>query len=199
MDCPKAAIARLCDPDHQVSVHYIVDKFGDITQLVGEDYRAWHAGVGKWRSMDDVNSGSIGIELCNDGTEPFEEGQMLALKALLADIMNRWDIPAKNVIGHSDMAPGRKQDPGRFFDWCILANSGLAVFRGEQHNKKIPFFDAAQHFGYFLSNPDDGDCHDAVLEAFRSRFRPEVFGPLNEDDTQIMSDLVQTYFRSQEA
>jgi len=76
MDCPKAAIARLCDPAHQVSVHYIIDKFGDITQLVGEAYRAWHAGVGKWLSIDDVNSASIGIELCNDGTQCFEEGHM---------------------------------------------------------------------------------------------------------------------------
>jgi N-acetylmuramoyl-L-alanine amidase len=198
MDCPKAAIARLCDPAHQVSVHYIIDKFGNITQLVGEAYRAWHAGVGKWLSIDDVNSASIGIELCNDGTQCFEEGQMHALKALLADIMKRWDIPAKNVIGHSDMAPGRKQDPGRFFDWRILTNSGLAVFRGKLHNRKLPFFEAAQQFGYFLPNLDDADRQYAVLEAFRSRFRPEAFGPLNEDDIQIMSDLVQTYFGSQE-
>ena len=198
MDCPKAAIARLCDPVHQVSAHYIVDKLGDITQLVGEVYRAWHAGVGNWLSINDVNSASIGIELCNDGTQRFDKEQMHALKALLADIMKRWDIPAKNVIGHSDLAPARKQDPGRFFDWRILANSGLAVFRGEQHNKKIPFFNAAQQFGYFLPNLDDMARRELVLEAFRSRFRPEVFGPLNEDDIQIMSDLVQTYLGSQE-
>ena len=93
-----------------------------------EARRAWHAGAGAWRGRDDVNSRSIGIELANPGDRPFPDPQMVALERLLRGIMARWDIPAPGVIAHSDMAPSRKGDPGRRFDWRRLALQGLSVW-----------------------------------------------------------------------
>jgi N-acetylmuramoyl-L-alanine amidase len=105
--------------------------------------------------------------------------------------MQRWGIAAQGVIGHSDMAPGRKQDPGRWFDWQELAKEGLAVYRGARHSHLLPFAEAAERFGY--SRPEGTTAEQSLLEAFRQRFRPKATGPLSEDDLQILSDLAQTY------
>jgi len=122
-----AALDRLCDPGAEVSAHYLVDYDGSVSALVEEDKRAWHAGAGAWGEIADVNSHSIGIELQNDGAEPFGEPQMAALEALLRDVMARWGIPPEGVIGHEHCAPGRKIDPGPRFDWARLARQGLAA------------------------------------------------------------------------
>lgn len=127
MASARAAIDRLCDPNFEVSAHYVIARDGRVTQLVSEGQRAWHAGAGEWAGVDDINSRSIGIELDNAGNHPFSEPQMAALEALLPDTMARWGIPAHGVIGHSDMAPGRKFDPGPHFDWARLARQGLAA------------------------------------------------------------------------
>lgn len=116
-----AAIERLCDPIREVSAHYIISRKGEVTQLVEEGKRAWHAGKSNWRGIEDVNSHSIGIELDNSGFEPFSEPLMNALEPLLKEIMSRWNIEFRNVIGHEDCAPGRKFDPGPKFDWQRLA------------------------------------------------------------------------------
>lgn len=121
-----ASRARLCDPVAEVSAHWLVDLDGTAEQLVDESLRAWHAGAGMWRGQDDINSRSVGIELQNPGDQPFPEPQMRALEDLLRGIMARWGIPPDGVIAHSDMAPGRKSDPGRRFDWRRLALQGLA-------------------------------------------------------------------------
>ena len=125
------ALARLCDPSSQVSAHYLIDEDGTVTNLVPEEKRAWHAGKAYWRGITDVNSASIGIELVNPGHEfgyrPFPEPQMDALLPLLADIMDRHDIARANVVGHSDVAPARKIDPGEYFDWARLGQLGLAL------------------------------------------------------------------------
>lgn len=126
MPCCAASRARLCDPQAQVSAHWLIDLDGRAEQLVDEGQRAWHAGAGMWRGLDDINSHSIGIELQNTGDAPFPEPQMAALEALLRDIMARWSIRPEGVIAHSDMAPGRKTDPGPRFDWRRLARQGLA-------------------------------------------------------------------------
>ena len=115
-----AARDRLCDPAAEVSAHWLIDEAGEATALVPEDRRAWHAGAGAWGGASDVNSRSIGIELANPGDRPFPEPQMAALESLLAAIRTRWGIPPARVIAHSDMAPGRKTDPGPFFDWARL-------------------------------------------------------------------------------
>ena len=122
-----AAIHRLCDPQAEVSAHYVISRQGAVTQLVEDDMRAWHAGAGSWRGLDDLNSRSIGIELDNAGTHPFAEPQMQALEELLVRVMARWQIGPEGVIGHSDLAPGRKIDPGPHFDWARLQWLGLAA------------------------------------------------------------------------
>ena len=127
MNSADAAIERLCDPEFEVSAHYVIARDGHVTQLVTEDQRAWHAGAGQWHGQDDINSRSIGIELDNTGAHPFPEPQMQALENLLQSILTRWDIPPEGVIGHSDMAPGRKIDPGPHFDWARLACQNLAA------------------------------------------------------------------------
>lgn len=122
MATAEAAIERLCDPDPEVSAHYLIDENGLITQLVEETYRAWHAGVSQWGARSDINSCSIGIELANPGPlddlPPFPEAQITALEALIADIRIRWDIPDRHILGHEHVAAGRKFDPGPKFDWA---------------------------------------------------------------------------------
>ena len=195
MNSAKEALERLCDPAHEVSAHYFIEQDGKITQLVGEVERAWHAGVGSWGDVTDVNSSSIGIELCNAGNRPFPEPQISVLKILLHKIRERWKIPAHGIIGHSDMAPGRKQDPGRLFDWQDIANEGLAVFRGRPHAKVLEFIEAAKLFGYFVPEQDENNLltQSLILEAFRQRFRPKAVGPLSSKDIKVLSDLGQSY------
>lgn len=195
MSSPKEALRRLCDPNHEVSAHYFIEQDGAITQLVGEAERAWHAGSGCWGDCCDVNSASIGIELCNTGTQVFPKAQILVLKKLLRELMNRWNIPSHGVIGHSDMALGRKNDPGRLFDWKDLADDGLAVFRGWSHAKTLPFIEAAKLFGYSTSKLKENSekIEAQILEAFRQRFRPHAEGPLCNKDIKVLSDLGQSY------
>ena len=126
------ALARLCSPAAEVSAHYLIDEEGQVFRLVSEMRRAWHAGVGAWGAVEDVNSHSIGVELVNPGPEgglpPFPEPQMQALERLLFDMRLRWSIPPERVLGHSDVAVGRKIDPGPRFDWARLAARGHAIW-----------------------------------------------------------------------
>ncbi len=185
------AIARLCDPECEVSAHYLISAHGDITQLVAEEKRAWHAGAGAWGACTDVNSRSVGIELANDGSSPFSARQMDALEGLLAEIMGCWSIPPERVIGHSDMAPARKFDPGQRFDWRRLALNGLSVWpmgSTTQDAEIGQFSEAAKAFGYC-----DTIKFDALLSAFRQRFRPWADGPLDATDMSLISDLAKRF------
>lgn len=123
------AIDWLSRPESRVSCHYVLDETGRITQMVGEEHRAWHAGAAVWCGETDINSLSIGIEIQNpghdDGYPDFPEPQMRRLEALCRDIVDRWSIPAARVLAHSDVAPRRKIDPGEKFDWARLARSGI--------------------------------------------------------------------------
>ena len=121
-----AALARLCDPAHEVSAHYLISRAGALYQLVDEAERAWHAGAGRWGDCTDINSASIGIEIDNDGHSPFAAAAMTTLEGLLPAIMARWSIGPEGVLGHADTAPGRKIDPGPRFDWARLERLGLA-------------------------------------------------------------------------
>jgi len=131
----EAALGRLCDENAQVSAHYLIDEDGTLYHLVDESRRAWHAGVSSWRGITDVNAHSIGIELVNPGHEhgyrDFPEVQMVALIDLCKDVLSRHAIPAQNVVGHSDVAPERKQDPGELFDWQRLASNGIGMWPRE--------------------------------------------------------------------
>jgi len=128
MSAPRA-IAWLAEPASRVSSHYVIDEAGFITQMVSESQRAWHAGVGSWAGETDINSASIGIEIQNPGHDlgypDFTEAQMRAVIALSQDIIGRNVIPAKRVLAHSDVSPGRKIDPGEKFDWARLHAAGV--------------------------------------------------------------------------
>lgn len=189
MESCQAAADRLCDPAAEVSAHYLIDYDGALHALVPETARAWHAGAGRWRGLDDLNSRSIGIELANDGFEPFPEPQMAALETLLAAIMARWSIPPQGVIGHSDMAPGRKTDPGARFDWQRLARGGLSVwpqFDDAEPPALQDFRDFTLAIGY-----DRDASDDVVLQAFRLRFRPMAKGPLDSTDLKLARALAK--------
>lgn len=126
------SLERLCDPVERLSAHYLIDETGTVYALVAEDRRAWHAGVSWWAGESDINGCSIGIELANPGHEfgyrPFPEAQMAALEALAPDILARHAIPPRRVLGHSDVAPARKKDPGELFDWARLAARGIGLW-----------------------------------------------------------------------
>ncbi len=181
MDSARAALARLCDPRAEVSAHYLIGGDGTVWQMVVEEMRAWHAGAGEWAGRGDVNSRSIGIELDNRGSHPFSQPQMAALERLLAGIMARWDIAPHGVIGHSDMAPGRKCDPGPRFDWRRLERQRLAARRGygagPQDGSQELFRGLARQAGY-TSEVDD----ETLLSAVRLRYRPWASGPLAPED-----------------
>ena len=171
------AIARLSDPAAKVSCHYLVAEDGQIVRMVAEDKRAWHAGKSHWRGVDNLNSCSIGIEIVNQGHEigyrPFPEAQIDALIPLVADIVGRYGITRGNVVGHSDIAPARKQDPGELFPWYRLAKLRLALPRPtknlmDPHWSDAGFLLALERFGYDVTNPL------AAVVAFQRRFRPEL-------------------------
>ena len=183
MPDPKEALSRLCSPEYEVSAHYLIHRDGRLFQMVQEDMRAWHAGAGSWGGMDDINSRSIGIELDNDGASPFSEPQMAMLEALLSGIMQRWSIGPEGVIGHSDMAPGRKSDPGQRFDWARLARQGLAVRSGAGDSREGHSIESFRTSAGKLGYPTDVDIDDAtLLSAVRLRHRPWGEGPLSEED-----------------
>jgi N-acetylmuramoyl-L-alanine amidase len=178
-----SALDRLCDPAAEVSAHWVIERDGRLWRLVDEAMRAWHAGAGSWRGKDDINSRSIGIELVNTGAEPFAEPQVAALEALLAGIRARWAIPPEGVIAHSDMAPGRKADPGPRFDWRRLARAGQAVWPAPGGDRDRPLSASLDAIGYPPADP-------AVrLAAFRLRFRPWAHGDEDGADRALAAAL----------
>ncbi len=177
METAEAAIARLADPAAEVSAHYVVLEDGQVIRMVDEAKRAWHAGRAFWRGITDVNSASIGIEIVNPGHEfgyrPFPDAQIDAVIELLGGIVARHNITRGNVVGHSDVAPARKEDPGELFPWYRLAKLRLALPRPTK-NLMDPlwpdagFLLALERFGYDIT---DGE---AAVRAFQRRFRPEL-------------------------
>lgn len=195
MATAEAALARLCDPASEVSAHYLVAEDGRAWRLVPEEARAWHAGPGTWGGAGDVNSRSIGIELANPGPlagfPPFPEPQMAVLERLLDEVMARSGIVPAGVIAHSDMAPGRKADPGPKFDWRRLALGGRAVWaEGRTSGGWDAFVAAAGEFGYPALDGDGA----ALLDAFRLRFRPAARGAaLEAADVALMRALAAAH------
>ncbi|KUO56981.1 MAG: N-acetylmuramoyl-L-alanine amidase [Sphingomonadales bacterium BRH_c42] len=187
------ALDRLCDPGAEVSAHYLISEEGEVTLLVDEDKRAWHAGQSYWRGHKDVNSASIGIELDHPGHalgyRGFAEAQIDALIPLLHRILHRYDIPRANVVGHSDVAPARKSDPGELFPWDRLAEYGLCLPRpdklelGDPFDNDGAFYLALERFGYDIT-----DGHAAV-RAFQRRWRPERID--GQIDGQVRAILFQ--------
>ena len=172
----QSAIAWMANPDSKVSAHYVVMEDGNIVRMVDESKRAWHAGQSFWRGISDVNSASIGIEIVNPGHEwgyrAFPDKQIDVLVPLIHDIMQRHRITRGNVVGHSDIAPARKQDPGELFPWGKLARLRLALPRPtrnlmDPHWSDGGFMLALERFGYDIAEPE------AAVTAFQRRFRPE--------------------------
>lgn len=194
MRTAQEALDRLCDAEAKVSAHYFIDEAGQVTQLVPEEKRAWHAGKSYWRGITDVNSASVGIELANPGHEwgyrEFPEAQMDALLPLLADIVERHQIAPVNVVGHSDIAPARKLDPGELFDWPRLGKLRLAVPIPKAkmnllYDNPGAFYLALERFGY-----DVADGHAAV-RAFERRWRPnKIEGEIDGQLGGILFELL---------
>ncbi len=190
MDTACDARDRLCDTSAEVSAHYVISEIGEIWQLVREQDRAWHAGAGRWGTVDDVNSHSVGIELANTGFHPFPEPQILVLEQLLQDVMMRWSIGPTRVIGHSDMAPARKYDPGPRFDWRRLAMQGLSIWpEGGDGLAELDLDTALRKIGY----PIEDVGEESALAAFRLRFRPWAEGPADATDLAIATELAHRF------
>ncbi len=172
-----AALERLCDPAARVSAHYLLEEDGTLWSLVPEAERAWHAGRSFWRGRERLNDVSIGIELVNPGhahgLRPFPEPQIVALEALLSGLLARWSVGSAGVVGHSDVAPERKLDPGERFPWPWLARAGLALWP-ERAPPRPPDFAVCDRLlaaiGYRA--PADDRDRRTVLAAFQRRFRP---------------------------
>ncbi len=172
-----SAIDRLADPASQVSAHYVVSEDGVVTLMVPEDKRAWHAGRSYWRGHTDINSASVGIEIVNPGHEfgyrPFPDEQIASVMQLVQDVKQRHRITRGNIVGHSDIAPTRKQDPGELFPWGRLARHRLALPRPTRNLTDPLWSDAGfllalERFGYDVSD------QLAATVAFQRRFRPEL-------------------------
>ncbi|CAO3354404.1 N-acetylmuramoyl-L-alanine amidase [Azospirillum melinis] len=187
------ALERLCDPASQVSAHYTVDEDGTVYAHVPEDRRAWHAGRSSWRGTEDVNSRSIGVEIVNPGHEfgyrPFPPVQMAAVAALCLGIVARHGIAAADVLGHSDVAPARKEDPGELFDWSGLAARGVGLWPTPSHADDTGDDGAADgpvteagvaallgRYGYDATEP-------RALLAFQRHFHPGCLTGLPDPET----------------
>ena len=200
METGEAAIERLADSDAGVSAHYVVEEDGRIIQMVAEDKRAWHAGKGVWRGCEDVNSASIGIEIVNGGHDfglpDYPEAQIEAVLALSKAILARHPIAACDVIGHSDLAPDRKQDPGEKFPWKRFAEKGVGLWPdavapgfaasapGDDGAQVSALRQALHEIGYGVA-PSGAydDALKSVVLAFQRRFRPGGLTGLADEET----------------
>jgi N-acetylmuramoyl-L-alanine amidase len=203
------SLARLCDPQSEVSAHYFIDEAGEISRLVPEKQRAWHAGRGFWRGVSDINSRSVGIELQNPGHDwgyvDFPEAQIDALIALLQEIIDRNPIDLRGVIAHSDLAPRRKLDPGEKFPWEKLKAAELCVYPKKQKAsakaalpRKIDLALRTEilrnlaEIGYRI-DPQRGywtENNRAALTAFQRRFRPRLVNGVADTETRRMAAKV---------
>ena len=199
METAAAAVARLCDPDARVSAHYTVDEDGTVYSHVAEECRAWHAGVSYWAGATDINARSIGIEVVNPGHEfgyrSFPDAQVEALIELGRDVVARHRVPPERVLGHSDVAPARKMDPGELFPWATLAKAGIGLWpdsRGPRRNEGGSIEAQLRRFGYGF-RPDTDVSLDASLTAFQRHFRPaRIDGIPDQECERILATLLAT-------
>ena len=202
MPTAEGALIRLCDPAAQVSAHYTVDEDGTAYRHVAEEKRAWHAGVSYWHGARDINDRSIGIEIVNPGHEfgyrAFPEAQIAAVIVLGRAIVSRHRIPAHRVLGHSDIAPKRKMDPGELFPWQRLAEEGLGIWPAKppldmSRSIQIPDIQAdLAAIGYEC--PATGvldEATRAVVAAFQRHFRPALVTGIPDGETAALAKLVR--------
>lgn len=174
-----------------VSAHYVICRDGSVHHMLNDLLRAHHAGVGKWGGVSDMNSCSIGIEIDNNGSEPFTEPQMSSLLALLERLKRAYNIPQPNFIGHLDWAPGRKNDPSRYFSWKMLADKGFGYWYDTTAVKVPADFNpltALRIIGYNISKPV------YAIESYKIHFVPQdTTRTLNDADKKILVDLLKKY------
>jgi len=190
MKTAEEAVARLCDPAAKVSAHYTIDEDGTIYAHVPEARRAWHAGAAFWAGVTDINARSIGIELVNPGHEfgyrEFAEDQIASLITLCHSILMRHPIPSWRVLGHSDVAPARKEDPGELFPWVRLAKAGIGLW--PQSAASDIGAEALSRFGYDPNAPQD-----KVIAAFQRHFRPKKLdGQWDSECAGLLASLLST-------
>ncbi len=201
MQTGEAAIARLRDAEAKVSAHYVVEEDGRIFRLVPEERRAWHAGISFWRGRRNINGDSIGIEIVNPGHEfgyrPFPEQQVAAVTALVGDIRTRWTIEDRDIVGHSDVAPARKDDPGELFPWKRLAEAGHGLWaeggsapgapigEGEEGAAVFALQAGFTRLGYDLPPTGRFDSDTTiVVRAFQRHWRPEKVDGIADGETR---------------
>lgn len=202
------ALKWLQAPESKVSAHYLIEENGTIYHMVDDSKRAWHAGVSYWRGASDINSASIGIELVNPGHDhgyiPFPTEQMQALTLLCQQILKKYPITFHNIVGHSDIAPDRKQDPGELFDWKALAMNDVGFWPGDGHmvpgatplnDKTADVIRPIQHelaeIGYYIHQNGQMDhATRLAITAFQRRFRPGRVDGLLDDSTIARINLV---------
>ena len=211
MPTAEAALSRLCDPAAEVSSHYLVMEDGAVIQLVPEDRRAWHAGAASWAGETDINSCSVGIEIVNPGHEgglpPYGENQIASVIGLCRAIVGHWGIRPDRVLGHSDVAPGRKEDPGELFPWDRLAASGIghwvaparvtggAVLEPDDTGPEVEALqDALAFYGYGVETTGVLDLATRqVVTAFQRHFRPaRVDGVVDRSTLATLQELIAT-------
>ena len=195
MTSAAAALDRLCDPEARVSSHYVVEEDGAVWRLVPEERRAWHAGESGWLGRRDINAHSIGIEIVNPGHEfgyrAFPEPQIDAVEQLCRDIATRWTVAPRLVLGHSDVAPHRKRDPGELFPWRRLARAGIGLWPDFSPSVRPPdtvsdIQQALAAYGYDLPLTGTADRRTAqVLTAFQRHFRPERCDGVADEETRL--------------
>ena len=211
MESAEAALARMTDPVARVSAHYCIDEDGTVYRLVPEDRRAWHAGVSFWAGARDINARSIGIELVNPGHtcgyRPFPDAQMQALEELARGILARHPIPAHRVLGHSDVAPARKIDPGELFDWHRLARAGIGVWPEPidmpdpgPADSALAVADVQSKLGRFGYDAAATGVLDQAtrqaLSAFQRHFRAARFDGAPDGETRrLLAAIVETIAR----
>jgi len=186
MKTAEEALSRLCDPAAKVSAHYTIDRGGRVYAHVSEEKRAWHAGVSYWAGETNVNARSIGIELVNPGHEfgyiPFADAQIAALIDLCDGIRSRHAIAPARVVGHSDVAPARKEDPGELFPWEALSEYGIGMWP-KPGAPTMPFESALARFGYGVTNAP----MDAVIRAFQRHFRPSCIDGIADAECESLA------------
>ncbi|WP_411286320.1 N-acetylmuramoyl-L-alanine amidase [Phenylobacterium sp.] len=201
MPTGEEALARLRDPKAKVSSHYMVEEDGRIFRLVPEERRAWHAGASSWRGQRDVNGASVGIEIVNPGHEfgyrPFPQAQVDAVIALVGDIRGRWTIEDGSIVGHSDIAPTRKDDPGELFPWKELAQAGHGLWAEAPAAPGAPLGEGEEGAGVFALQagftrlgydcPPSGRFEagtTAVVRAFQRHWRPARVDGIADGETR---------------
>ena len=208
-----SALKRLCDEKSKVSAHYFIKKNGDLINLVPDLYEAWHAGRSSWKKIKFLNKYSIGIEIQNQGHdlkyEKFSSKQIITVKKLLKKLIKKYKINLNDILGHSDIAPERKKDPGEKFPWQKLYNNRIGIWHNLNKNmlfklrkkkitsKKIKLFHAnLKKFGYSaksLSKVNKYKYKILLIKAFQRRFRPELINGIIDQECLIISNKINTF------